>query len=101
MLPSTVVTVSVGAPSLITSRPSPDAGRDPTQPNDSLVRHVDVEYISDDLGPAVNEVAPAVLDHQGSRVPLGAGLVLELERAAVVKVPDHSPLREAGSIGQR
>ena len=38
------------------------------------MRHVDVEYISDDLGPAMNEVAPAVLDHQGSRVSLGAAL---------------------------
>src|SRR5450759_1274901 len=68
---------------------SSDGRGDPAEFYDSLRRHQDVEHIGDDLGPAVDEVPPAVLYNQVLVVLLPLSLVEELERPPIVEIPDQ------------
>ena len=66
-----------------------------------LAGHRDGEDVGDDLAPTVHEVAPAVLDDQLAAALLRPGLLQELQRAAVVELPDHRVLRERRLVGER
>ena len=58
-----------------------------------------MEHLSNDLGPAVEEINPAVLHVQRALLRLGPGLVQEYQLAAVVEVPGETVLRESGRAG--
>jgi hypothetical protein len=71
------------------------------QPLEQRRRQVEVVDLGDVLAPAVQEVAPAVVQLEAARTGLVPGLAQEPEVATVVEVPDQGPDREAGSAAER
>src|SRR5262245_7232039 len=55
---------------------------------------VEVQHLRDDLGPAVDEIQPAIFDLEAAALCLGLRLVQEIQFATVVKFPGDCVHRE-------